>query len=85
VNTWLDEIERQWQCPSAAVQEHSLFDVRETILRLCSEVRRQRDDLRAAWRSEDAPAYGQVRVPDVEMPQRPRLHTLVYDVGEESE
>lgn len=80
------------------------------------------DDLRAAWRSEDSPAYGApirlhfntppkelryvkavvTRVdrpgprrmdddeetayaPDVETPQRERLHTLVYDVGEESE
>ncbi len=46
---------------------------------LLAEVRRLRAETSArAWRSEDAPAYG----PDVEMP---KLHTLVYDVVEESE
>lgn len=56
----------------------------DDIAYLLAEVRRLRAEAAAvrAWRSEDAPAYGQVRVPDVEMP---KLHMVVYDVVEESE
>ena len=91
VDTYFDDyIDWHWRMegpdPRSDADVAAIAAAPADVARLLAEVRRLRAEVSArTWRSEDAPAYGQVRVPDVEMPQRPRLHTLVYDVGEESE